>query len=167
MKNALTSVAVDPNDGEQRWFLGTLATIKIGGEQSGGRLAIFESLLPRESAPPLHTHPQDETFYILEGEMTVWLNGVPKHCSAGTTVFFPGGTPHTFFVESEIARVLVLSTPAGIEQFVRGLSQPAKEMRLPDDAEDYYPERETIEKIFAAYGAVIVGPAPTLADISR
>jgi len=97
-------VAVDPNDGERRWFLGTLATIKISGEQSGGRLAIFESLLPREAAQPLHTHPQDETFYILEGEMTVWLNGVPKHCSPGTTVFFPGGAPHTFFVESDSAR---------------------------------------------------------------
>ena len=84
-----------------------------------------------------------------------------------STVFFPGGAPHTFFVESDIARVLVLSTPAGIEQFVRGLSQPAKELRLPDDAEDYYPDREKIDEIFTAYGAVIVGPAPTLADIAR
>jgi hypothetical protein len=62
MKNALPSLAVDPNEGEQRWFLGTLASIKISGEQSGGRLAVLESHLSRESAPPLHTHPEDETF---------------------------------------------------------------------------------------------------------
>ena len=167
MSIALKSIAVEPGEGEAWWFLGTLATIKIGGEQSGGRLAIFESLLPREAAPPLHTHPQDETFYVLEGEMTVWLNGVPKHCSAGSTVFFPGGAPHTFFVESEVARVLVLSTPAGIELFVRALSDPAKELRLPREDEENYPERERIFEAFAAHGATILGPAPTLADIAR
>ncbi|HEY5093492.1 MAG TPA: hypothetical protein VII69_00080 [Candidatus Eremiobacteraceae bacterium] len=63
--------------------------------------------------------------------------------------------------------MLVLSTPAGIEQFVRTLSQPAKERRLPDNAEDYYPEREKIVEIFGAHGAVIVAPAPTLADIAH
>lgn len=167
MSNALRSVAVGQGEGEPWWFLGTLATIKISGEQSGGRLAVFESLLPREAAPPLHTHPQDETFYVLEGEMTVWLNGVPKHCTAGSTVFFPGGAPHTFFVESEVARVLVLSTPAGIEQFVRALSSPAKERGLPHEDEENNPEREAILEAFAANGATILGPAPTLADIAR
>ena len=167
MTNALKSVAVDPGHGEAWWFLGTLATIKISGEQSGERLAIFESLLPREAAPPLHTHPQDETFYLLEGEMTVWLNGVPKHCTPGSTVFFPGGTPHTFFVESETARVLVLSTPSGIEQFVRALSDPAKEPRLPREDEENYPERKKIVELFAANDVTILGPAPTLADIAR
>jgi hypothetical protein len=73
-----------------------------------------------------------------------WLNGVPKHGTTGSTVFFPGGAPHTFFVESEVARVLVLSTPAGIEQFVRALSGPAKERRLPHDDEENYPDREGI-----------------------
>jgi quercetin dioxygenase-like cupin family protein len=165
MSNVAKSIAVAPNGGEDRWFLGTLATVKIDGEQTGGRFAIFESLLPFEAAPPLHSHPQDETFYVLDGTLTVWLNGVPKRCTAGSFASFPGGIPHTFFVESETARVLVTSTPAGIEQFVRALSEPAAERRLPDD--DNYPESETIKATFAAHDVAILGPAPTRADLPR
>lgn len=163
MPNAPKSIAVDPNGGEARWFLGTLATIKIDAEQTGGRFAIFESVLPCEAAPPLHSHPQDETFYVLDGTLTVWLNGAPKRCSAGSFASFPGGVPHTFFVESETARVLVTSTPAGIEQFVRALSEPARERRLPDD--DNYPEAEMIKSIFATYDVAILGPPPTREDL--
>jgi quercetin dioxygenase-like cupin family protein len=159
------SIAVDPDGGEARWFLGTLAIVKIDGAQTGGRFAIFESHLPHEAAPPLHSHPQDETFYVLDGTLTVWLNGVPKRCSAGSFASFPGGVPHTFFVESETARVMVTSTPAGIEQFVRALSEPAGERRIPDD--DNYPEAETIKAVFAAHEVAILGPPPTRADLPR
>lgn len=157
------AVLVTPDSGEARWFLGTLATIKIAGEQTGGRYAIFENLLPHEAAPPLHSHPQDETFYVIEGALTVWIDGAPKRCSAGSIAFFPGGAPHTFFVESETARVLVLSTPAGIERFVRALSEPARERRLPDD--DNYPTSEAIKEIFAKHDVAILGPAPTSEDV--
>lgn len=165
MTTSALSIALEPNGGEARWFLGTLATIKIDGDQTGGRFAIFESLLPKEAAPPLHSHPQDETFYVLDGVLTVWLNGVPRRCTAGSFATFPGGVPHTFFVESETARVLVISTPAGIESFVRALSEPAAERRLPDD--DRYPETETIKAVFAACEVAILGPAPTREDIPR
>ena len=165
MPDGPKSIAVDPNGGDARWFLGTLATIKIDGEQTGGRFAVFESLLPHEAAPPLHSHPQDETFYVLDGTLTVWLNGTPQRCTAGSIASFPGGVPHTFFVESETARVLVMSTPAGIERFVRALSEPAAEPRLP--ADDTYPESDRIRAVFAANDVAILGPPPTRADLPR
>jgi len=58
-------------EGEQRWFLGTLATIKVPGEATGGRFALIEFLFPRHASPPLHTHPQDESYVVLEGRLTV------------------------------------------------------------------------------------------------
>lgn len=51
----------------------TLARLKLGGEQTGGRFALWEGVLPHGAAPPLHSHPQDETFYVLEGEVTAWI----------------------------------------------------------------------------------------------
>jgi quercetin dioxygenase-like cupin family protein len=51
---------------ETLWFLGTLARIKLDGEQTNGRFALWEAVLPRDAAPPLHSHPQDETLYVLE-----------------------------------------------------------------------------------------------------
>ncbi|HLI31772.1 MAG TPA: cupin domain-containing protein [Solirubrobacteraceae bacterium] len=128
--------------GENLWFLGTLARMKLDGWQTGGRLGLWEGVLPHGAAPPLHSHPQDETFYVLEGELTAWLVELEltedsadppswvatrgRRCGPGAVVFAPGGTPHTFRVESDTARMLALSTPAGIENMVRGLAEPAQ-----------------------------------------
>src|SRR5581483_5360005 len=64
---------VVPAGGEPLWFLGTLARMKLTGEDTGGRFALWDGVLPRGAAPPLHSHPQDETFYVLEGDVTAWL----------------------------------------------------------------------------------------------
>ena len=45
---------------------------------------------------------------------------------SGTVVLAPAGAPHTFRVESDTARMLFLSTPAGIEDYVRALAEPAR-----------------------------------------
>jgi quercetin dioxygenase-like cupin family protein len=127
---------------EPLWFLGTLARIKLEGRQTGGRFALWEGELPHGAAPPLHSHPQDETFYVLEGEIVAWLvepdlasdPATPpdwvrtrgRRCGVGTAVFAPANLPHTFRVESDTARMLFISTPAGIEEYVRALSEPAR-----------------------------------------
>ena len=142
------------------WFLGTLARIKLDGEQTGGRFALFEGELPRGASPPLHSHPQDETFYVLDGEVTVWVDDEPKLCQAGAVAFAPGGVPHSFRVESDTARMLFLSTPAGIEEYVRALSEPAEWpwLQPPPDGPRVPPERmEAVEK---ALGMVRHGPPP-------
>jgi hypothetical protein len=41
-------------------------------------------------------------------------------------VFAPAGAPHTFRIESDTARMLFLSTPAGIEEYVRAVGEPAQ-----------------------------------------
>ena len=55
-------------DGEHRWFLGTLATIKISGEAVDGRYALIEFVFPHGASPPVHTHPQDERYVVLDGD---------------------------------------------------------------------------------------------------
>jgi hypothetical protein len=62
-----TATWTAPDEGERLWFLGTLATIKVPGEASHGRFALIEFLFPRYASPPLHTHPQDESYIVLEG----------------------------------------------------------------------------------------------------
>src|SRR5258706_2649854 len=106
-------------EGERRWFVGTLATITVPGEASDGRFALIEFLFPRHASPPLHTHPQDETYVMLEGRMTVQAAERRFELTAGEAAVIPMSVAHTFRVESESARVLVLSTPAGLERLVR------------------------------------------------
>ena len=144
-------------EGEQLWFLGTLATIKVAGEASEGRFALIEFLFPRHASPPLHTHPQDESYIVLDGELTVQAGEQRFQLGAGGAGVVPMGVVHTFRVDSETARVLVLSTPAGLERMVRDGSVPATIPTLPpDDAPRPSPER--LEAIFRTHGQINSGP---------
>jgi quercetin dioxygenase-like cupin family protein len=149
---------IGPDGGEAYWFLGNLGIIRADGRATGGRYGLFEALLPKDAAPPLHSHPQDETFIILDGEMDVWVGGEQHRCDQGSTFMAPGHSPHTFLVRSETARVLTLSTPAGIEELVRAFNTPAKERRLPPD--ELFPSREEIAAVYRRLEITIHGPPP-------
>ncbi len=157
--------------GEQLWFLGTLARMKLDRHQTGGRFALWDGVLPRGAAPPLHSHPQDETFYVLEGEMTAWLvdeqsvhgdwpQTCGRRCGVGAVVFAPAGTPHTFRVESDTARMLFLSTPAGIEDYVRALGEGAAWPWLPPPPDGPRVAPERMAAVEQELGMVRHGPPP-------
>ncbi len=143
--------------GEQLWFLGTLATVKVPGEASDGRFALIEFLFPRHASPPLHTHPQDESYIVQEGRLSVQAGEQRFELTAGAAAVVPMGVAHTFRVDTETARVLVLSTPAGLERMVRDGSVPATSPTLPP-SETPRPSPEQLEAIFRAHGQVNVGP---------
>jgi quercetin dioxygenase-like cupin family protein len=163
-------------DSENLWFLGTLARMKLEGRQTGGRFALWDGVLPHGAAPPLHSHPQDETFYVVEGEMTAWLvepeladdQAEPpgwvktrgRRCGPGAAVFAPAGTPHTFRVESDTARMLFLSTPAGIEDYVRALGEPAQWPWLQPPADGPCVPAERIAAVERELGVIRHGPPP-------
>jgi quercetin dioxygenase-like cupin family protein len=157
---------------EALWFLGTLVRVKLTGEQTGGRFSLQEALLPRGAAPPLHSHPQDETLVVLEGEVTfwvvapelahdhVWVETDSQRGGPGTAVFAPAGTPHAFRVESDTARMLYLSTPAGIEEYVRALAEPARWPWLPPPADGPRVPLDRLAAVEAEHGVVRHAPPP-------
>jgi quercetin dioxygenase-like cupin family protein len=145
------------SEGEPRWFLGTLATVRIPAEATGGRFSLMEFVFPKNASPPLHTHPQDESYIVLDGRLTV-LGGEDRfELDAGGTAVIPVGVAHTFRVDTETARVLVLSTPAGIERFVLEASVPASARTLPP-ADAPRPTPERLAEIFRTNGQINVGP---------
>jgi quercetin dioxygenase-like cupin family protein len=165
--------------GEALWFLGTVARIKLDGEQTGGRFALWEGVLPRGAAPPLHSHPQDETFYVLEGELTVWIveseladeRADPavwvktgRRCGAGAVAYAPADVPHTFRVETDTARVVFLSTPAGIEAYVRALAEPARWPWLQPPADSPRVAADRLAEVEQQLGVVRHGPPPPSAN---
>ena len=123
----------------------------------GGRFAVIEFLFPRHASPPLHTHPQDESYFVLEGRLTVQAGDLRSALEAGAAAVVPMGVAHTFRVDSDAARVLVLSTPAGLERFVRDGAVPAGASTLPP-ADAPRPTAEELDRLFAAHGQVNVGP---------
>jgi quercetin dioxygenase-like cupin family protein len=144
-------------EGERLWFLGTLATIRVPGEATDGRFALIEFLFPRHASPPLHTHSQDESYVVLDGRLTLKAGDERFELVTGGTAVVPMEVPHTFRVESETARVLVLSTPAGLERMIRDGSVPATAASLPP-SDTPRPSPDELEGIFRAHGQINLGP---------
>ena len=128
----MTDGQVTEAAGEARWWADGLAVIQLTAEDSGGALSIIEVTEPPNAAAPLHVHhAEDETFYILEGEVVFELGGERRPAAAGDVVFGPRGVPHRYEVGGDGARMLFVLTPGGFETVVRAMSVPATERRLP------------------------------------
>jgi quercetin dioxygenase-like cupin family protein len=154
-------IVLDHDAGEALWFNNDLLTFKATGRQTHGAYLLLEEVARQGKVTPLHAHPaEQETFYILDGEAIVHLDGDERTVAAGALVSFPPGLPHAYLVTSAIARVLILVTPGtgAMEQFFRHAGEPAPERALPENGP------LDIEKIAAAAertGAVeILGPPP-------
>ena len=161
MTDSATQVApivLGPGEGEALWFLGALATVKSSAETTGGRVAVIEHLAPRGSGSPLHVHHhEDEWFYVLEGELTIWVAGRTVVAPAGSFVFGPRDVPHTFIVSSDEARFLLVTQAAGFEGFVRTLGAPAPVAEIPP-APTAPPDMEPVLRAAAEHGLEILGP---------
>jgi quercetin dioxygenase-like cupin family protein len=145
-------------EGEAFWFFGALATIRAPSDATGGRLTVIELLAPQGAGSPLHVHHnEDESFYILEGELTFWVGGRVIHAPAGTFMFGPRDIPHTFTVSSAQARYLIIAEPGGFEKFVRELAQPALTPTPPPPPTEP-PDMGPILATAARYGIEILGP---------
>ena len=117
------------------WYSGHLMTFLATGDTQG-RFALIESVARKGNVPPPHIHHrEDETFYVLEGEITVSVGDRTIEATPGMMVFLPRGIAHTFVVDSEQARVLVLVTPAGLEGWFKEFSVPAPAIALPPPTE--------------------------------
>jgi quercetin dioxygenase-like cupin family protein len=149
---------VGPGEGDAYWFLGALATVKAATETTGGGVAVIEHLAPRGHGSPLHIHTrEDEWFYVLEGELTFWVDGEVSVAPAGSFVYGPKGLAHTFVVSSEVARFLLVTEPAGFEGFTRALGQPAERREIPPPATEP-PDVEALARLAETFGLQIVGP---------
>jgi quercetin dioxygenase-like cupin family protein len=151
-------ITLQPGDGEALWFLGILATIKASSETTRGRVAVIEHLAPRGSGSPLHVHRrEDEWFYVTEGELTFWVGGQVISAPAGAFVYGPRDVPHTFEVASTQAKFLLVTEPAGFEQFMRTLAEPAQSLTIPAPPSEP-PDIQLMVATAAEYGIEILGP---------
>ena len=155
---ASAPIALQPGEGDARWFLGSLVTIKSTADTTGGGPCVMENHSPKGGGSPLHVHRnEDEWFYVMEGELTFWVGGEVTVAPAGSFVYGPRGIPHTFLVSSDEARYLLVTEPGGFEGFVHALSVPAEELALPP-AGVAPPAPEEMMAVAASYGLEIVGP---------
>ena len=111
-----------PGEGDAVTFLGSPFVTKLDRELTEGRFDLIEAAGPAGDMPPLHVHrSHDEVFYVLEGEMSFHVGEQTFTGGPGTTAFAPRGIPHVYRVESDGARWLAMTSPAGFAEFVSAL----------------------------------------------
>jgi quercetin dioxygenase-like cupin family protein len=136
-------------------------TNKVTGEETDGRL--FQAVLsyPRGAAPPVHIHHDaDETFYVLEGEVTIFVGDERFECTAGDFVLGPRGISHAFLVKSERAEMLVTFSPAGIDGFFAEVAPPVIPGAPPPAPT--MPDQDEFVRLMAKYECEFIAPPPTL-----
>jgi quercetin dioxygenase-like cupin family protein len=141
------------------WYSGWLLTFLATGQDTQGQFALMEQVARKGNVPPPHIHHrEDETFYVLEGEMTFSVGDRTIKATPGTAVFLPRDVVHSFVIESEQVRILVLVTPAGAEGFFKEVSVPAPSMTLPPPAETPYSEIQKMMALAPTFGFEFVLP---------
>lgn len=151
--------ALGKDEGEAIWFLNSLAIIKAASSQTDQRLGMVDNLLPPGFESPYHVHrAEDESFYILDGDMEFISEGNRFVRGAGSYVFLPRGIPHGIrVVGTSTARILILVSPGGFENFVREAGEPAGSLTLPVPSA---PDVGKLVAIAAKHQIEILGPLP-------
>ncbi len=141
--------------------------VKAGGTQTEGRmiqLLIHES---RGAGTPLHVHRDaDESFYVVDGEITVHIGDDRFDAGTGDYVFAPMGVPHAFRVTSDTAELLVSFAGAGTEGplgfgvhgFFSEVATPVVGGEAPP--EPTMPDAAEFARLMDLYGIDLVGPPP-------
>ena len=147
------------------WWKSGRLTVKAGGAEAGSAFSQIEVDDPRDTGPPLHVHHnEDETFYVLDGDLTFQVGDERIDVTAGDFLFAPRDVPHAYVVRSERARMLVTASPGGVEQVFVSLGVPVTGSEPPADA--VMPPMDELVRLFAGYGCEILGPPLSLSDLS-
>jgi mannose-6-phosphate isomerase-like protein (cupin superfamily) len=128
------SIHLTADGGERLRFGEVEIVIKASGESTGGAYALFEENEPVDT--PLHVHEhEDELFYVLEGEHVFQVGQEEFPTGPGGLVFAPRGVPHAQRrVVPRTGRILVLTSPAGLEGFFRELARAERAGELGPEA---------------------------------
>jgi mannose-6-phosphate isomerase-like protein (cupin superfamily) len=130
-------VVLPPGDGELLRAAGNVLSLKLTAEQSRGSLTVVEYEAPAGyPGPPLHVHPAfDEAFFVLDGTLSLRVDGEAVDLGPGGFAFAPGAVPHTFAnLGSVPVRFLLVCDPAGFEAYFRLLADAAAAGQAPDPA---------------------------------
>jgi mannose-6-phosphate isomerase-like protein (cupin superfamily) len=126
--------------------------VKLREGDTGGSYSVHENVIPAGSPGPLpHIHHNhEETFYVLEGELTVRVGESRFTAPVGSFVVIPRGVVHQpSNPGAEPTRVLLILSPSGMEHFF----EEAAEQRIPLQAVPTDPDVLQKRDAFAAkYG---------------
>jgi mannose-6-phosphate isomerase-like protein (cupin superfamily) len=148
------AIYVPASAGFKTWFAGDIYSVKLTAADAHGSIGIVQASVPPGGGPIPHTHlDQDETFYVLGGELE-FLDGERTFVArTGDLVHVPRKVRHRFLnVGFHPAQMLFLYTPGGSEGlFVEGGDEPRPGVQIEAWAPERF-ENELMQSLYVKYG---------------
>ncbi len=89
-----------------------------GADDTCGLFTLIHTTVPPHDSVPLHRHvAMDESFYVIDGAISVTVGDDTHEVGAGGFVFLPRAVPHRYVAGGDGAEMLIHSTPGGLERF--------------------------------------------------
>lgn len=134
-----------PNEGKRIGIVGDVYRFLATGQETDGKYAMWEALVPPGGGPPPHIHSrEEESFYILEGEITFTVGDEKIVATEGMFANMPVGSLHSFKNTSDKpARMILSVAPAGLENMSFEFGVPLEE----GSTEALPPTKEEIDKL--------------------
>ncbi|WP_027087951.1 cupin domain-containing protein [Cohnella panacarvi] len=156
---AIQPICTQVNDTNTFKFLGNTSSLLVSGDETDGQFAILQMVETKGCEPPPHVHHrEDESFFILEGEIEYTIGDKVYHAKPGTYLFAPRGIVHSFRLETNEAKYIVTAYPAGFDKFVKELAVHLPGPLLPGPGLPPNPEDVGLLVSTAAkYGIDILG----------
>jgi len=149
-------ITIDPGAGDVLAVAGGAYRILLSGAQTNGACAIISMMVPPNGGPGPHAHKDvQESFYVLEGEVVIRSETQTYTARKGAFVNIPfGGAIHNFKNESsEMAHLLCIISPAGMDDMFREIGKPvAPGEAVPPPAPPTPEALAQLQNIVAKYG---------------
>lgn len=114
------------------WYIGHLMSFLITSKDTNGSFALLHAIEIKGLEPPPHIHTrEDESFYLLDGEINYSVGNEVFKARKGDWMFLPRNILHSFQVKTDQAEVLIHLSPGGFEEYFREMSEPAKAFAVP------------------------------------
>jgi mannose-6-phosphate isomerase-like protein (cupin superfamily) len=133
----MPSTVHPPGAGERHVLGASEVVIKVGGAETAGSFFLSETVIaPGFPGPPLHRHEKlHDMFYVLDGVLSMHVDGEELQVSPGAFVCVPPGAAHTFSNPGDDpVRFLNFNTPAGWEDYMRALGAAGRSGPLSSEA---------------------------------
>ncbi len=118
--------------------LGVTHTYKALAGETGGLVSVWEAAVPPGAGAPRHRHAgEDEAFYVLDGELTVEVEGKPHPVVLGRGGFVhtPRGVAHSYRNTGVgPLRLLVMCVPGGLERMFGAIDVAGRSHGAADEA---------------------------------
>jgi quercetin dioxygenase-like cupin family protein len=119
-------------------------------EQTGGQISLYRGTIPPGVIIPLHSHPEPEMFYVLEGGLDVYTSSGPQQgwstSPPGAVIAIPGDVKHAIRNTSSTPATTILITQHELYEFFREIAKPF------DGQPPAPPSPEEMQKLFTAAG---------------